>query len=71
MDKPWEGSGSGVYSVVFKDEDIYRMFYRAAFPKNEKDHTPCQGCEFHAALSLAKFCPLLTAEAKTQLTDYR
>jgi hypothetical protein len=46
MDKPWEGLGSGIYSVVFKDDDIYRMFYRASFPGNESDSTPGQGCAY-------------------------
>ncbi len=46
MDKPWEGSGSGIYSVVFKDGDIYRMFYRATFPKSENDSSAGQGCAY-------------------------
>ncbi len=46
MDKPWEGPGSGIYSVVFKDGDIYRMFYRATFPENENDSTAGQGCAY-------------------------
>ncbi len=33
MDQPWEGPGSGVYSVVFKDGDLYRMYYRASLPR--------------------------------------
>jgi hypothetical protein len=46
MDKPWEGVASGVYSVVFRDGDIYRMFYRASFPENENDSTAGQGCAY-------------------------
>lgn len=47
MDKPWEGRGSGVYSVVFKDGDIYRMFYRSTFPGNEKnDRSSGQGLSY-------------------------
>ena len=34
MDRPWEGPGSGVYSTVFKDGGIYRMYYRATAPDN-------------------------------------
>lgn len=46
MDKPWEGIGSGIYSVVFKDGDIYRMFYRATYPSNENDRSSGQGCAY-------------------------
>ncbi|HBP38778.1 MAG TPA: hypothetical protein DD640_08580 [Clostridiales bacterium] len=46
MDQPWESLGSGIYSVVFKDGDIYRMFYRATFPHNENDRSAGQGCAY-------------------------
>lgn len=46
MDQPWEGRGSGIYSVVFKDGDVYRMFYRATFPKNANDRSDGQGCAY-------------------------
>lgn len=46
MEKPWEGLNSGVYSVVFKDGNIYRMFYRVILPENENDRTPGQGCAY-------------------------
>jgi len=46
MDKPWEGESSGVYSVVFKDKDIFRMFYRATFPDNIDDRSINQGCAY-------------------------
>jgi len=43
MSEPWEGPGSGVYSTVFKDGDIYRMYYRAIAPENEGgDHGESQ-----------------------------
>ena len=41
MDQPWEGRGSGIYSVVLKDSDLYRMYYRATFP----DRDPSLGQE--------------------------
>lgn len=28
-DAPWEGAGSGGYASVFKDGDLYRMYYKA------------------------------------------
>ncbi len=46
MDKPWEGPGSGIFSVVFADNGLYRMFYRATFPNNENDRSATQGCAY-------------------------
>lgn len=46
MDQPWEGPGSGVYSVVFRDENTSRMYYRATFPQNENDRTDGQACAY-------------------------
>jgi len=45
MELPWEGPGSGVYSTVFRDGGIYRMYYRAIAPENEGgDHGESQFC---------------------------
>ena len=35
QDKPWEGNTSG-YSTIFKDGDLYRMYYRGWGHKNQK-----------------------------------
>ncbi|WP_284639275.1 hypothetical protein [Paenibacillus silviterrae] len=43
MDQPWEGSGSGIYCSVFKDGNIYRMYYRATFDASS-DHSQGQAC---------------------------
>ena len=45
MDRPWEGPGSGVYSVVFQDGDIYRMYYRASLPAAEGEVAE-EGCAY-------------------------
>lgn len=44
MDQPWEGGGSGIYSVVFQDGDVCRMFYRATFP--DKEDGGNEGCAY-------------------------
>jgi hypothetical protein len=46
MDQPWEGPGSGVYSVVFRDGEIFRMFYRVIYPDNQDDRSSGQGCAY-------------------------
>lgn len=41
LDEPWEGTGSGGYYTVFRDGDIYRMFYKGwniAFDTKTKKH---------------------------------
>ncbi|WP_052487420.1 hypothetical protein [Gordoniibacillus kamchatkensis] len=43
MDRPWEGPGSGIYSGVFKDGDIFKMYYRATFD-NSSDKSEGQSC---------------------------
>jgi hypothetical protein len=43
MEKPWEGPGSGIYSCVFKDGDVYKMYYRATFD-NSSDRAEGQAC---------------------------
>jgi len=44
MDRPWEGPGSGIYSTVFKDGDLYKMYYRGTFPDNYSDKGEGQSC---------------------------
>jgi len=39
MDKPWEGGYSG-YTTVFKDGDLYRMYYRG-YPVNASNSYTC------------------------------
>lgn len=43
MEKPWEGPGSGLYCTVFKDGDIYKMYYRSTFDLSS-DKTEGQSC---------------------------
>ena len=44
-DAPWEGTGSGYHSV-FKDGDLYRMYYKAwqIFPTEERETHPLFCC---------------------------
>ena len=44
-DAPWEGTGSGYHSV-FKDGDIYRMYYKAwqIFPTDKRETHPMFCC---------------------------
>ena len=39
-DKPWEGTSSFGYITVFKDHDLYRMYYRAIPGEGKTDGSP-------------------------------
>jgi len=42
-DKPWEGNTCG-YHTIFKDDKVYRMYYRAWHHKNKKEIHPAYVC---------------------------
>jgi len=42
MERPWEGPGSGIYSCVFREGDIVRMYYRAVPSLLHHDETEAQ-----------------------------
>lgn len=42
LDAPWEGSGSSGYHSVFRDRDIYRMYYKGWHIGFDKEHKKIQ-----------------------------